>query len=111
MTTINTNGEPMKKYIWLILVLGSGEGVAGVTCLESVTSVILHKNRNIYFTTSDTCHSWCQIKWSDESDKNRAFSALIAAKTSSNKLSFRWPGIDTCEAKNTTYESPDYFGY
>lgn len=101
----------MKKLAAALLILVSGYALSGVTCGESVTSVILHKNKNIYFTTDKACTNWCQIKWIDEGDKNRAFSALLAAKTAKNKISFRRPIIDACTEKNATYNSPDYFAY
>lgn len=101
----------MKKVAVAILIFLSGDALSGITCGESVTSVILHKNKNIYFTTDKTCTSWCQIKWTAEGDKNRAFSALLAAKIAKNKISFRWPAIDACTEKNATYNSPDYFAY
>ncbi len=100
----------MKKLVLLISLI-SPVAFGGVHCTEKITKVILHKNSNVYFTTDTTCNSWCQIKWTGDRDKDRAFSALLTAKTADKAIQFYWENLNSCSEKNPTYQSPSYFAY
>lgn len=100
----------MKKLL-LTLVFIPNFSYSGVHCREEISSAILHKNSNVYFQTSDTCPNWCQIKWTSEEDKNRAYSTLLAARTANRKLTFYWENLNSCNETNPTYQSPDYIVY
>jgi len=101
----------MKIISLITLFTFSGIANAGVSCIEKVTNAILHKNSNVYFKTDKTCNNWCQIKWVGEGDKDRALSMLLTAKATDKPIGFYWGNINSCEAKNVTYESPDYMTY
>ncbi|RTZ24060.1 hypothetical protein [Vibrio penaeicida] len=100
----------MKKLIFLMS-LFTGSSFAGIHCTESISAAILHKNGNVYFTSSKTCKSWCQIRWTSETDKDRAFSMLLAARTAKTPVTFYWGNLNSCTEKNPTYQSPDYIVY
>lgn len=84
---------------------------AAVTCTEKITSVILHKNSSVYFTTDRTCPSWCQIKWNVDEDRAKAFTLMLTAKTTNKDISIHWNELDSCADKNITYSTPDYLMY
>ena len=95
-----------------ILALLSVNSFAGVNCSENITSVILHKNSELYFKSSVTCpNTWCQVTWSGEGDKDRVFSMLLTAKTASKKVTIYWEQIDNCDQENAMYASPGYIMY
>ena len=89
----------------------SGSVFAGVSCTENVTEVILHSNSNIYFKTDKTCPSWCQIGFTDNAQKGRAYGMLLSAATTKTNMRFNWLAIDSCDQTNETYASPDYIMY
>ena len=99
------------KYLYcLAILLFSINSHSAVHCSERVTSVILHLNSNLYFKTDKTCSKgWCQIKWEDESNRDRALSVLLAARISKENVAFYWQEIDECSEINVTYASPGYF--
>lgn len=84
---------------------------AGIHCSEKINLAILHKNGNIYFTSSQTCKNWCQINWASEEDKNRAYSTLLTARTADREITFYWSSLSSCSYSNPTYASPEYMAY
>ncbi|MBB3059890.1 hypothetical protein [Microbulbifer rhizosphaerae] len=84
---------------------------AGIHCAEDINAAILHQNGNIYFMSSQTCKNWCQIKWSSEEDKNRAYSTLLTARTADREITFYWSSLSSCSDSNPTYASPEYMAY
>lgn len=100
----------MKKTLFISIFL-SHFSYAGAHCTEEISSAILHENGNVYFQTNATCPNWCQIKWSTEEDKNRAYSTLLAARTTDRKLTFYWNNLNACSEINPTYQSPEYMVY
>jgi len=102
----------MKRILFLVLLGIPTVSLAGIYCTEEITTVILHKNSELYFQSSETCpNSWCQIKWVGEGDKDRAFSMLLAAKTASKKVVIYWESLDSCDEENPTYTSPGFIKY
>ncbi|MCR9664450.1 hypothetical protein [Vibrio parahaemolyticus] len=99
------------KKILLIICLIPFYSFAGVDCTEKISTVILHQNGNVYFQTDKTCGSWCQIKWTSEKDKDRAFSMLLTAKTANQAVRLYWNDLSSCSEKNVTYQSPEYIIY
>lgn len=84
---------------------------AGVHCTEKIKAAVVHQNGNVYFTSSKTCDSWCQIKWAGDGDKDRAYSTLLAARTADREVTFYWRELSSCSEKNPTYQSPEYIVY
>ena len=99
-----------KKFMFSVLLM-PGLANAGVHCTEVIKSVVLHQNGNVYFTSSKTCNSWCQIKWTGDGDKDRAYSQLLAARTTNREITFYWRNLSSCDTKNPTYQSPEYMVY
>lgn len=99
----------MRKILFLVLLIFPVVSKAGVHCEEEITQVILHKNNNLYFRSSETCpKNWCQVKWSGEGDRDRVFSMFLTAKVASKKLVLYWESLDSCDVENPTYSSPGY---
>jgi hypothetical protein len=99
------------RYLFTQALLVPAISKAGVHCTENITQAILHKNSNIYVKSSLTCPHWCQIKWTGEGDKDRAYSTLLAARAASKPIQFYWEHISSCSETNVTYESPAYLGF
>jgi len=101
----------MKKLLFFTLLFVPLYSYSGIHCSEKITRAILHKNSNIYFQSSKTCPNWCQIKWSGEGDKDRAYSTLLAARTADRNVTIYWENLDSCDETNPTYQSPGYIMY
>ncbi|MDH0867074.1 hypothetical protein [Mitsuaria sp. GD03876] len=82
---------------------------AGVHCTERVSMAILHSNGGIFFQTDNTCsNGWCQINWGTPEKNKNALAMMLSAKLADRPLTFYWPTLDNCSAKNAVYGSPDY---
>lgn len=79
---------------------------AEIYCTETVTKVIAAYDGNIYFTTSSTCQSWCEINWGSTDANNHAYAMLLAAQAEGASLTFGWGAISTCSSQNAAYASP-----
>lgn len=97
------------KHAWLyLMLLFSPTAFSAAHCTEKITAVILHSNSQLYFSSSETCTTWCQIKWTGQGDKDRMLSLLLTAQTTQKPLVFYWEDISNCTQKNDTYASPGY---
>lgn len=90
-----------------LLLLGfANPTYAAIYCVENVTRVIVHGNGNVYFQTDKTCSGgWCQLDWAESERINRAYSLLLAARTTNTELIFNWQ-LENCGQVNETYSSP-----
>lgn len=91
-----------------IMCLGAGLAHADVGCTESITALIVHTDGYVYFETSKTCQSWCQLNFSTAAANNNGYAMLLAAKTTGVSVTFDWPNIASCSTLNATYASPAY---
>ena len=98
----------MKQISLVLMIIFPSIASAGVDCSERVNHAILHQNGNVYFTTDKTCPNWCQIKWTNDGDKDRAYSTLLAARVTQKNMTFYWASLNSCDDKNATYTSPSY---
>ncbi len=92
----------------LAQVTASSSAPAGVHCHEKITTLIYHDNGNVYFTTPAVCKNWCQIGAAGEDARNRAFSLMLAAKTSDKRVNIYWRGHPSCSTVIATYAKPEY---
>lgn len=98
------------KSVFLAAILGfllTPSAFAVVDCIEKVGNVISHTNGVIFFTTDQTCASWCQVGGDATTVKN-SYAMLLIAQASGKKMVFNWADISTCDAKNKTYAIPGY---
>lgn len=88
-----------------------------IHCKEKVTAIHVHSNGHIYFNTEGVCSpKWCEIGWSDQSEAhlNRAYSALLAARTADRKVTFAWSKsiLASCDEQfDERHMSPEWFDY
>jgi hypothetical protein len=91
-------------------ILGSAAAYADVTCNETVTMIYMHSNGNVYFTTSSTCSSWCEISFGTAAANNQAYAMLLSANAQGKTLYFDWPNLTSCSSQNQTYAIPGWVG-
>lgn|GEM_PF-2626490 len=97
----------VKKIIVASALFMSQYSLAGVECLEKVTSVIIASN-GVHFSTSGVCSDWCSINWANQDNVNRAYSALLTSVTTRKQVKMYWPNLASCSAKNLVWAVPDY---
>lgn len=79
---------------------------AAVSCTETVTTVIVHTDGDIYFQTSVTCSQWCQASGTGTLLQNE-YALLLTAYTTGAPVAFNWPNLTACTAGgNATYAEP-----
>lgn len=89
-----------------------------ISCKEKVTNIHIHSNGNIYFNTEGVCaKKWCLLDWKNsenETQLNRAYSALLAARTTDRAITFHWPKESLAACGGTfqkSYPSPEWIDY
>lgn len=80
---------------------------AGQYCTEHITQVIEHTNGNVYFTTDQSCPSWCELSRPTTDSLNRGYSLLLSALLSGRYVRFYWPNASTPCQSEPAYSSPD----
>ena len=99
----------MNKMISLLVMLGfAASASAGAYCYnETVTGVII-QNGTVYFTTNKSCPSWCAMpsSWGATAE-SQAFATLLAARTTTQTVSFYWNDQSTsCSNTEAVGSSP-----
>lgn len=93
-------------------VLAASHSFSGGYCTEKITKLIID-SENIHFKSSKTCDGWCKIdsSWSEE-QKDRAYSMLLAARTTDREVDFYWEQLNaSCEKKLDPGNSPAVIYY
>ena len=88
--------------------LGLNDAYADVTCTETVTNLFVHSNGNVYFTTSETCSSWCEISFATSAANNQAYAMLLSAHFQGLPVIFDWPNLTSCSTLNAVYAIPGW---
>ena len=97
------------RAIFAATLLTAGNAYAYIGCTEKVTSIIVHSDGAIYFTTSQTCtNGWCTLGWSSPSMISAAYALMLTAETQGLPLTFAWDNVPNCSTANATYASPDF---
>ncbi len=95
----------------ILLCIGSQNSFSAAYCNdEKITSLTVSGDK-VYFATDKSCSSWCQLdtNWSTEAI-NRAYSMMLAAKTTGKGLRFNWAEHNSpCENQLPAYASPRIF--
>jgi len=101
----------MRKIMSILSMLAfAASARAGGYCYnETVTAVIMF-NGAAYFSTSNSCNTWCLVpqSWSAAA-QSQAFATLITARTTGQMVSFFWadqPADNSCTVKEATSSSP-----
>jgi hypothetical protein len=89
-------------------ILSAGVARADVGCSETITAIIMHSNGNVYFTTSQTCSSWCMVSFSTADGNKAAYAMLLAAKAQDKPLWFDWYNLTSCSQQNAVYAAPGF---
>lgn len=93
----------------LLLTVWAKAATAYIGCTERVTSVIMHSNGSVFFTTDHTCTAgWCMLNWSSADAINKGYAMLIAAEVQGGSVIFAWSTISSCSSVNPVYSSPDF---
>ncbi len=105
-------------FIFAMLCMPAYSGITN--CADKVTMIHIHGNGNIYFSTEKSCsQKWCMIDWVDSTDDsegqlNRAYAALLAARTADRSITFYWNDEKLAKCGDTIEEdhiSPLWIGY
>jgi hypothetical protein len=92
------------------LMLPATAAHAGQYCWQEKIGTIVLLGDAIYFTTDQSCPSWCAVPGSWSADaRNRAYSMLLTAKTTNRKIGFYWEGATTACQALPVYSSPAQF--
>lgn len=87
----------------------TGTAWADAYCTETITSVVMHSNGNIYFTSSATCSTgWCEVTYASQDANNKAYALLLSALTTGKPVQFDWPAITGSSQQNALYASPGW---
>jgi hypothetical protein len=65
-------------------------------------------NGNVYFTTTGTCASWCEISFATPAANNQAYAMLLTANAQGASVTFDWPNLTSCSTQNQVYASPGW---
>jgi hypothetical protein len=99
----------MKKlFIFMTaMALLSSNAASAATCNEKVINIISHSNGNIYFTTDQTCPSWCQLAGNPAFIK-QSYAMFLTAGATDKTIAFAWNNLASCGEKNAVYAIPDF---
>lgn len=106
-------GALIKGSVGIItgLIVSAGVARADVGCRETITALIMHSNGNVYFTTSQTCTSWCVVSFSGTTGNNQAYAMLLTARAQSTSLWFDWPNLTSCSQLNAVNATPSFMEF
>src|SRR5580704_8638770 len=86
-----------------VLAMHSPAAYADATCTENVTGLISHTNGYVYFTTDQTCPSWCQINFATPDANKEAYAMLLSANAQGKTIVFSWANLTSCSTHNPVY--------
>lgn len=98
----------IERYVFAVALVFSSSSAFAITCSETVKSVIVHQNGNVYFTTDKTCPNWCGLVWTSADSVSRAYALMLSTSAVPRKLVFAWTTISSCSEVNELYAVPSW---